>query len=314
MAVLVTGASGFVGSHIVVALQENGVPVRGLVRSSSETSLLRSCGVPLVQGDLLDLDSLRKATRGVETVYHAAAVLPGSRHPLLPKAKCDSAMMKRVNVQGTQNILIACVENRVRRVVLLSSVSVYLPGPGPITEEAGTGGSCAYGQSKADAEAAVRAYAMQHDLEWVILRPCTIYGERGNGFTRLLLRILGLPVVIVSDNDWPSLELVHVADVATAAMLAGTRSNAQRQIYNITGGQGATLREIVSIYEEVTGRKRLVISVPEVVLKSVLGSRVHPMRRYGIDKARRELGYQPQVSLAEGLRRTLDWYCIQKAK
>lgn len=314
MTVLVTGASGFVGSHIVAALQEDGVPVHGLVRASSETTSLQRWGVSLVQGDLLDLGSLRKATSGVKTVYHAAAVLPGGRLPLLPEPQRGSALMHWVNVQGTQNLLTACVENQVRRVVLISSVSVYLSAPSPITEEAATGGSGAYGQSKAGAEATVQEYAAQHDLEWVILRPCTIYGERGSGFTRLLLRVLGWPVVIVSDDDWPSLELVHVADVAAAAMLAGTRSMAQGQIYNITGGQGATLREIVKIYEEVTGRKRLVISVPEMILKQVLGSRVHPMRRYSIDKAQRELGYQPQVSLTEGLRRTLDWFGVQKTK
>jgi nucleoside-diphosphate-sugar epimerase len=314
MTVLVTGASGFVGSHIVAALQDNGASVRGLVRASSETALLRTWRVHLVQGDLLDLESLRNATRGVETVYHAAGVVSGRRLPLLPGPKRDPALMDWVNVQGTQNLLTACVENQVRRVVLISSVSVYLPAPSPITEEVAIGGGGAYGQSKAGAEAAVQACAAQHGLEWVILRPCTIYGERDSGFTRLLLRILGWPVVIVSDDDWPSLELVHVADVVTAAMLAGTRSRAQRQIYNITGGQGATLREIVKIYKEVTGRKRLVISVPEMALKQVLGSRVHPMRRYSIDKARRELGYQPQISLTEGLHRMLDWFCVQKTK
>jgi nucleoside-diphosphate-sugar epimerase len=309
---LVTGASGFVGSHIVAALQDNGASVRGLVRASSETTLLQRWDVPLVQGDLLDLDSLRKATRGVETVYHAAGTLAGGHLSLLPGPKRDPALMHQVNVQGTQNLVTACVKNQVRRVVLISSVSVYLPAPDPITEEGAIGGGGVYGQSKAGAEVVTQACAARHDLEWVILRPCTIYGERGRGFTRLLLRILSWPAVIVSGDDWPSLELVHAADVAAAALLAGRQEKARGQIYNITGGQGASLKEMIRIYEEVTGRKKLVVSVPKAVLKLALRSRVHPMRRYSIEKAQRELGYQPRVPLTEGLRGTLEWFHVQE--
>jgi nucleoside-diphosphate-sugar epimerase len=309
---LVTGASGFVGSHIVAALHDNGASVRGLVRASSKTTLLQTWDVHLVQGDLLDVDSLRKATRGVETVYHAAGMLAGGRLPSLSGPRRDPALMHRINVQGTQNLVTACVENQVRRVVLISSVSVYLPASGPISEEDAIGGGGAYGQSKAGAEAVIQACTQQHDLEWVILRPCTIYGERGRGFTRLLLRTLSWPAVIVSDDDWPALELVHAADVAAAALLAGWQEKARGQIYNITGGQGASLKEMVKIYEEVTGRKKLVVSVPKAVLKLALRSRVHPMRRYSIEKAQRELGYQPRVPLSEGLRRTLEWFHVQK--
>ncbi len=310
MTALVTGASGFVGSHIVAALQDNGATVRGLVRAGSKTTLLQTWDVPLVQGDLLDLDSLRRATRGIKTVYHAAGMLGGGRLPLLPGSKGGPTPMHQVNVQGTQNLVTACVENQVRRVVLISSVSVYLPAPDLITEEAATGGGGAYGNSKLGAEVALQASALQHDLEGVILRPCTIYGERGRGFTQLLLRILSWPAIIVSGHDWPALELVHAADVATAAMLAGIRDMAQGQIYNITGDTGASLKEIVKTYEQVTGRKKLVISVPKRVLKLALRARVREMRLFSTDKARRELGYQPQVSLTEGLRRTLEWFHI----
>jgi nucleoside-diphosphate-sugar epimerase len=269
MTALVTGASGFVGSHIVAALRDRGASVRGLVRASSETTLLKSWDVSLVQGDLLDLDSLRQATRDVETVYHAAGMLAGGRLPLLSGPKCDPRLMHQVNVQGTQNLLRACVDNEVKRMVLVSSVSVYLPGPGFITEETPIGGGGVYGQSKADAEAFIQTYAAQHDLEWVILRPCTIYGERDSGFTRLLLCVLSWPAVIVSDDDWPALELVYATDVAASAILAGTRDEVQGHIYNITGGQGVTLKEMVRIYEGVTGRKRLVVTVPEAVLDPI---------------------------------------------
>jgi nucleoside-diphosphate-sugar epimerase len=193
--------------------------------------------------------------------------------------------------------------------VLISSISVYLPAPNPIMESNPTGGTDDYGKSKAGSEEVVRDYGAPNHMEWVILRPCVIYGERDTGtFPHLLLRLLRWPLVIISSDGWPALELVHAEDVASAALLAGRNEKAAGQIYNVTGGMLAGMKEIAKVYGEVSGRKRRVITIPAKVLKAVLRARMHSIRRYSIEKAKREIHYQPQVSLNDGLRRTLQWF------
>jgi nucleoside-diphosphate-sugar epimerase len=226
---------------------------------------------------------------------------------LMPVGSFSENDLSKVNIEGTKNLVTACLENGVKRLVLISSVALYLPDSAPADETAALGGGGAYGKSKAGAEAVLRDCAQQN-LEWVILRPSTVYGERGTGFTQTLLRMLKWPALVVSGDSWPALELVHAEDLASAALLAGQRTGAAGETYNITGATIASLKDMVRIYKETTGHRKVVISLPRPLLKLALRSRMHSVRCYDINKARKELGYQPQIFLSEGLRRIFEWY------
>lgn len=329
MKVLVTGASGFIGSHIVGHLVEQGNGLRALVRpgKAKYPRILESDGVSLFYGDMTDPASLRVATRNVDIVYHAAALLHAPH----------SHLMRKVNVGGVKNLLDACVQNQVERLVFISSVSVYASSQATvIREDAPLGGLSVYGQTKVEAESLIKSYANSFGLTYNIIRPCVVYGERDrNNFTPRLLRILSRSVVPVIAGNRAHMMMVHAADVAQAVILAGTRSNAVDQTYNVTGGRPTSLHKLAKIYEELSEQQKRLVPVPIPIVYTALFVRwlmrnlrrrhldriiercrdqeyqrsvFLQRRRYDIGKARTELGYEPSIDLVEGLCRTLAWY------
>jgi nucleoside-diphosphate-sugar epimerase len=315
MEVLVTGATGFVGSHLVDYLAAQGARVRAMVRHSSDTHHLTRPGVQLVPGDLADQETLIAAVKGVDIVFHAAA--------LLSTGHTASAILE-INLTGTENLLKACTVQSVGRFVFFSSGSVYGLSPATlIDEQTPQVPTDAYGRSKALAEASVRHHGEVHGLKYSILRPCRIYGERDERFTARLLRLLRGPIIAVAPDGRPHYNLVHASDVAAAALLAGQHSRAVGEAFNITDGRGASLRQMSEILQNLKDRKQLVVQVPQGVLRFArvaralsraqrptgrgLGPWFHT-QRYDISKAQRLLGYEPQVKLPQGLRRALAWY------
>lgn len=324
MKALVTGGTGFIGSHIVDHLLTRGDRVRALVRPSSNIHRLAQRDVYLVRGDLSDPATLDAAVEGVDSVYHCAGLV-GKEH--------TAAAIMATNVVGTENLLEACVRQAVGRFVLISTVSVYAPCLMPlIDEEAPQGGTGVYGRSKSAAEQSVRRYARECGMSYSILRPCRVYGERDSRYTAHLLRALGSPVLVVGAGGWPYYNLVHVADVATMAILAGTRPEAAGQAFNVTDGRGALRQEIAETLREITGRKQLILPVPKRLVEYAYerhatlkayrtwNTRTKPSTQwkqlfsgqcYDISKARRQLGYEPQIAFQEGLRRAWTWYAQQ---
>jgi nucleoside-diphosphate-sugar epimerase len=247
--------------------------------------------------------------------------------------------MQEVNVGGLQNLLDACIQNRVERLVFISSISAYASSNAPtIREDAPLGGADTYGRTKAEAEALLKSCADSCGLAYSILRPCVAYGERDyNNLTPRLLRMLRRPVIPVIAGNHAHMLLVHAADIADAAILAGTRPVAVGMAYNVTGGEPTSLQELATVYMELTGHDRLLVPIPFTLLRGVLltqwlvrnlrhrrlgrmteryRNREHERsaflsRHCDITKARTELGYEPKVDLREGLRRTLAWYTSQ---
>lgn len=328
MKALATGATGFIGSHIVDHLLVRGDSVRALVRPDSDTRRLVRQGVRLVYGDLTDHAVLDTAVEGVDVIYHVAALL-GKGH--------SATAMITTNVVGTENLLGACVRQAVSRFVFLSSVSVYAPSSAHLVDEdAPQGETGTYGQSKSAAERIIQHYAQTYGMNYSVLRPCRVYGERDERYTGRLLRILRAPIIPVVSGGWPFYNLVHASDVADAAILAGTRPGALGQTFNITDGQGAFLGEIVEAVRALSGQKQMILPVPQhlaafayrlrLVLRarrtrkdrrkdSVRWQRCHLFcaQHFDISKARRDIGYEPQINLQEGLRRAMAWYEQERA-
>ncbi|MHB8732677.1 MAG: NAD-dependent epimerase/dehydratase family protein [bacterium] len=234
--VLVTGATGMVGSAIVRALLERKRSVRVLARNPERARALFGASVSIAAGDLGAPASLRQACDGIREIYHAAAEL-GFRGG-------SGAEMHETNVEGTRRLLDAAQASGVSRLVYTSSVAVYGDHLARgITETAPATPSSAYGRSKAQAERLVRE-ADGRGLRCVIVRPCIVYGADDRYFIPQTVSTMRLPVIPLPDGGRHVVDLVHADDVAAAHLLvmeAGQPGGA----YNVTDGGCYRLRELI---------------------------------------------------------------------
>lgn len=261
MTVLVTGASGFLGRHLVDKL---------LLRDHAVRTLSRSHGgvlpphVEHFQGDIKDVTLLEAAMAGVETVYHAAAMVPGSG---------SDTQLWDTNVIGTRSVAQACLRAGVRRLVLVSSVAVYkAPLPDLVSESAPVGGGPIYGRSKAMAEV-VATDICRGRLELVIARPCQIFGTKDRtGFTKKLLRLVKSPLLPVAGLRGRSFSLIHVSDVADGLCAAGERKDIDGAIINLAPKEKTSLIELASIYSKLVGKKArgTKVPIPESILRAAM--------------------------------------------
>jgi len=329
MRVLVTGATGLVGSHLVERLLEDGDEVRALVRDPKRGQPLERLGAELHQGDLLDSRSLQRAAEGVEIVYHCAARVA------LPY-QGDPKKIFLTNVEGTRRMLEASLKAKVRRFVFVSSVAVYGDPAEPlIAEDHPLAPQGPYAESKARSEELIRE-AQGQGLETVILRPCVIYGPRDHNFLPQIFETFSQRRFPLVEGGRQPLDMVYVTDVAEALVLAGRSERASGQVYNVTDGETHTIRELIELFGEVIERPPQLIDVSYPLAYgfaalSYLWSKLrHPSKdplispagvramtrphHYDISKIRRELGYQPRVRLEEGIRWAIEWYLKWKRK
>jgi UDP-glucose 4-epimerase len=294
MRVLVTGATGFVGAQVLERLTARGDTVRMLVRpdtlarQSEHKDLREWDNVEMVAGGLADADILAQATQGMEVVYHLAALLP--RPGVQPRS------LIRTNVQGTQNLLEACVTGKVRRIVFTSSAIIYGPARIQVTEEDPVKAQGVYGQTKIEAENLIRRYHRMYGLEYVILRLAPVYGPGMPYFEWLLKRILSFPRLTLWHGGEQVIQWVHVRDVADAVIVAGTRPEAVNSTFTIAGNEAVMRPDLIALVHDVAGRGR------HAKAFSVRSHRrwTAPVK-YDIRKAKALLGFTPKVPLEDGL-------------
>jgi len=326
--VLVTGATGLVGSHLVERLLERGDRVRVLVRPTSKTDFLKERGIELFYGDLGDRAGLRRAMEGIEIVYHCAARPPLGGTP---------QEFHRDNVEGTENLLEAGLQEGIERFVHVSTVDVYgYDHHDGADERTPLRPDGLYSRSKIEAERLAMRYHDKYGLPITILRPCLIYGPRDRHLLPTVLRLISKKRVPLVAGGEVLLDLVYVGDVAEALLLAAMRREAIGEAYNITDGARRTLREIVETFARVWGRNPHYLNLPYALSYGVaaLASGLSCLfrfptppilrwevikamghhRHFDISKARQQLGYRPKVSLEEGLKLTLDWYRTQASQ
>jgi len=322
MVVLITGATGFTGGLLAHHLLSRGHLVRGLVRKSSahRAQALASAGLDVAIGDLTDSASLREACRGVEVVYHIAATYREA-------GQADSSYLA-VNVGGTQNLLRSALEQGVRRFVHCSTGGVHghVERP-PATEDAPLAPGDVYQRSKLDGERAARDFGRQHPIDVVIVRPIGIYGP---GDLRFLKMFRGL-----ARGRFPMLgtgrvfyHLTYIDDLVEGFRLCGEQQEAAGQTFLLAGPEYTTLEELVArVAQAVGGRPPWIhwpvwpvwaagalcelICIPLGVEPPLYRRRVdfyRKSRAFDITRARQVLGYNPRVSLQDGLRRTAEWY------
>jgi len=317
----VTGATGLVGSHLAQRLVEQGHAVKALVRITSDTSFLRALDVEIVQGNVLDAQSLLEATRGEKVVFHCAALMP---------VNGTSKELYVTNVQGTENLLRACVANEVRRLVYVSSIAVYgyrsLLGADENTPLIPNGW---YSASKIKTERSIRACHQEHGLEFVILRPCGIYGVRDSLFLPNLLNCRWWRPLPLLNGGQYVIDFVDAAKVAEALIAAAIRPEADGRAYNVTDGVRVTFRRFVETLGELRGQPLPTLSLPSQpacrgisAVASVAGSlgiqslqllnaesvkAISAHQHFDISRAREELDYEPPADFREGLQKAIDW-------
>jgi nucleoside-diphosphate-sugar epimerase len=245
MKALVTGASGFTGSHLVQALEQRSVSVVGLVRKSSSLDRLADCQVQLVYGEITDRDALRVAMTGVDTVFHTAAYVE--------LGLVNAAEMERVNVEGTRAVLDVAQELGVAKVVYCSTIGVYGDTQGKVINETfsrtQTDFSSAYDMTKYQAQQIVDRFAAQ-GLPVISIMPSGIFGADDPHFGPVMQQFLKGRLKLWAGGDRIT-GIVHVDDLANAMILAAEKGKPGAH-YIISAGDLST-REMFEIFSQATG-------------------------------------------------------------
>ena len=309
MTVLVTGASGFVGSIVCQVLIERGIAVRRALGLSGGALAHRDDCVIREPGEVANWSM---AMKGVDSVVHLAA----RTHVMRDTAAYPLAEYRQINVTGTQALAEAARAAGVRRFIFLSSIKVNGEGTTlrPYSETDAPCPEDAYGVSKREAELALRAAAA--DMETVILRPPLLYGPgvKGN-FLRLMRAIeRGMPLPLGSIHNHRS--LLYVGNLVDAIMLSLDHPAAAGQTYLVADNEGISTPELIRAIAAAMHRPARLLPLPPPLLrfagaitdKSAAVSRLLGSLQIDSNKIRRELGWQPRYTLNEGLRQTAEWY------
>jgi nucleoside-diphosphate-sugar epimerase len=318
--ILVTGASGFVGSHLCERLTREGYLVRALVHNTNISAALHRCEVEVVVGDILDSKSIEQAMEGIDVVYHIAA--------LFRRENVSRKKMWETNVLGTKHMLDAAVKAGVQRFVHCSTVGVLgdIENP-PANEKSPYRPDDYYQETKAESERVVLQYIAEGRLPIVIFRPGGIYGPRDLRFLKLFKAIKNKRFVMLGSGE-VIYQMIYIDNLIDGILLCGTKEKIIGNVYILTGNEQLTLNQIVQVIAEALDVSPPILRFPVTpvylasyvceLLCKPLG--INPplyrrrvnffrkMRCFDISKAKLELGFQPKVDFKEGIRRTSEWY------
>lgn len=311
--VLVTGGMGFIGSHIVRALVMEGATVR--IYDNFSTGLIDNIAdvktnVEIIRGDILDSKHLSKAIKGSTIVSHQAAQLE------ITQAIKDPTEDLTTNTIGTINVLNACVDHHVKKLVFASSACVYgQKNDTPSKETDATNPNWAYGVGKLAAEKYLRIYSDLYGLSTVALRYGIVYGTSewyGRVMTIFLKRAVSGQPLIVFGQGKQKRDFTHVSDVVRANLFV-MKENIHCDVFNVSTGIGTTIAELARLIERLAPKKPEIIFDKNVAPgeKSTYINRMRlPSELTNMilsNKKLKALGWKPQVALRDGLARQLEW-------
>lgn len=318
MNVFVTGGTGFIGSHVVDYLINNDQTnqIKCLVRSSEKW--LEGKPYKKISGDLHSIRTIEKALKNVDTIVHLAGVVKAPS-----QKEFDFA-----NVEATEHLVRLANRSGVKKMVILSSLAAAGPSNGkPLTEKSPMKPVSMYGRSKKKMEEMIHKIA-DPELSVTILRPPAVYGPREDQIYTLFNMMSKGVAPMVGDGDKPELSIIYVQDLIQAIDKSISQKEKGVHTYFVSGDEVTSWNRINDIVQTVLGKKNIPIHIKPEWVKKIAGVVETTATFFGSypvvnrekakemilewtcdhTKAKKELNYQPQYSLEEGISRTLRWY------
>lgn len=322
--ILVTGATGFTGSHLLKKLCDAGHSVRAIARPSSNIEPLRDLPVDWFRGDVYHRETVEAAAEGVDYIFHVAALFRSS--------KDGDDEYELVHVKSTKLLADAALKNpNFKRFIHISTMGVHghIENP-PGNEESPYAPGDIYQETKLEAELWIREYSKSHGLPLSVIRPTGIYGP---GDMRLLkiFKMVNLPVFPIFGFGKCLYHLVHVDDLTDAMILAATHENALGDYFLAGSKESIRLEDMARIIADELGKKLHVIKIPIspfFLLADITEAICKPFgieppiyrrrvafytkdRSFDVSKIKTKLGFNPQHSNEDGIRETARWYRSQ---
>ena len=321
MKVLVTGATGFTGGHLAVALKKRGYEVSAMVRSAARAAHLRDAGISIAAGDLASPESLPRAVEGgFDVIYNIAAVYR--------QAGLAGSVYHQVNAVAVGQLIDAAAKAGVRRVVHCSTVGVHGDvGQAPANEDAPFNPGDVYQVSKVEGERLALEAAARTGVELVIARPSGIYGPGDRRLLKLFRGVARRRFIILGDGHI-FYHLTYIDDLVEGFRLCGEVPEAAGGTYILAGGEVPTLNDLAAMIAHearvpppslhlpawpvwLAGAACEGLCAPLGIEPPLYRRRVDfftKSRAFAISRARERLGYAPSIGLREGIGRTLAWY------
>jgi UDP-glucose 4-epimerase len=298
--VLVTGGAGFIGSHLVDKLLDLGFNVKVIdnLFSGDEQNLVQHQGnssFEFVKGDIRDFDLVKSVVKGVDAVFHEAALVS------VTQSIEDPVLSNEINVNGSLNLLKASFDCGVKRFVCASSCAVYGESDIlPVCEDFFLDPLSPYAVDKLALENYAKIFFNVYGLETVCLRYFNVYGPRQKGgpysgvISVFINNLLEGKSVTIFGNGQQTRDFVNIQDVVNANLVALSKGGIAGQVFNVSSGKAYSINEVFSILQKITGNE----NEPEYS-KPRVGDIFHSFA--DLSKAKRYLGYQPKVGLKQGL-------------
>jgi NAD dependent epimerase/dehydratase len=307
--VLVTGAGGFIASHLVERLVKDGARVRAFVRynSRNDVGMLRLVSpdvfsaLELVRGDLRDVEAVRKAVKNTDTVFHLGALIAIPYSYVNPREVID------VNIMGTLNVLMAARDASVRRVVHTSTSEVYGTAQyTPIDEKHPLQGQSPYSASKIGADKIAESFYRSFDVPVVTLRPFNTYGPRQSTravIPTIITQVLTRDEVKLGSLD-PMRDFTFVADTANGFVRVAEADNVLGEEINLGNDNTIRIGDLVEKIFDIIGKTPKIIADEQ----RIRPGKSEVMKLWASNqKAKEKIGWEPKISLDEGLKLTIEW-------
>lgn len=328
MKILVTGATGFIGSHLVERLVKENYKVIAFVKNNDKReetlNLLNKFGIELRYGDLTDYTSLEKATKKIDIVFHLAAI---ARPMAIPDEKYFL-----INEKGTENLLKACKKNKIKKIILMSSVSAIGPSRNNkgVNEETLCRPIDIYGFSKLAGEKVAERYIKNYGMNIVILRPPMVFGPRDLELYKIFKFSSKGFFPVNSENK--VIDFIYVENLVEACIL-GMKYGKKGEKYVLSNGEHYSINDMIREIEKNIKQRVYRIKIPKFLFKITGYSveiisrliNIHPPFKHDtidwmtkkmwytdISKARKELKYTPRISFEEGVKKTVEYYKSRK--
>jgi nucleoside-diphosphate-sugar epimerase len=311
---LVTGAAGFIGSHIAETLLKRGERVRGFDNLSTgnreNLAPLLALGLEFLEGDLVNPEDCARACAGVEIIFHEAAL------PSVPKSVLDPVTSHRSNIEGTLNLLMAARAAKVRRIVYAGSSSAYGDTPTlPKHEGMRPAPISPYAVQKLTCEYYLSSFTQCYGLETVTIRYFNVFGPRQDPsspysgvLAKFITQMLEGQEPTIHGDGTQSRDFTYIENVVNGNLLAAAApaEKVSGKVFNVATGNRIDLKETAELLRKFTGYSGPVHHGPDRA-----GDVKHSLA--DISAAREALGYEPAVDFTEGLKRTVEWYREQMA-